>query len=148
MWLRDGRILEENIHPMETLSQTAQQGAASYEQVLRKCIGKATGLDVAVLGVGPDGHVCSLFPGHAALDEEQKWVAAVTDSPKPPSERLTLTLPALRATGHIFVAAVGEAKAEVIRRSLQPDCALPLARVIQQCRSVTLVLDKAAAATL
>jgi 6-phosphogluconolactonase len=77
-------------------------------------------LDVVVLGVGEDGHVASLFPRHALLDERDARVAAVTDSPKPPPRRLTLTPPALADTAHVLVLASGAGKAGAVAAALAP----------------------------
>ena len=85
------------------------EGAAEYSKVVE---GLAP-LDVVVLGVGEDGHTASLFPGHHILNANG-WVAGVRNSPKPPPERVTLTLPALRGARHVLILATGKGKAKAV----------------------------------
>jgi 6-phosphogluconolactonase len=70
--------------------------------------------DITMLGVGPDAHVASLFPGHAGVKALNASVIAVRDSPKPPAERLSLTLPAINASKRVWVVASGTDKAEAV----------------------------------
>ncbi|HSD29140.1 MAG TPA: 6-phosphogluconolactonase, partial [Vicinamibacteria bacterium] len=94
----------------------------------------------------PDGHVCSLFPGHPVLAETSLWVAPVSDSPKPPPGRITLTRRALAEAELVCVAAFGEAKAVVVRAALEdPLSPLPVAIVAREARRVLFLLDPAAA---
>ncbi|MGC4116528.1 MAG: 6-phosphogluconolactonase [Myxococcales bacterium] len=79
-------------------------------------------LDVALLGMGEDGHVASLFPGRAA---EGELVAAVLDSPKPPPRRITLTLPMLQTAKSVILLATGEGKRAALQRLLKGEPALP-----------------------
>lgn len=76
--------------------------------------------DIVMLGVGPDGHVASLFPGHPALDVDDRIALAVTDSPKPPPERITLSFGALNRTRAVWFVVSGEAKAEAVARARKP----------------------------
>jgi 6-phosphogluconolactonase len=104
------------------------------------------GLDVTILGVGPDGHIASLFPGHPALEVDDVCLA-VHDSPKAPAERLSLTLPVLRTVRYTFVLAEGSKKAEVLRRAWHGDPDLPLGR-LQPAGDAHWILDPDAAAEL
>jgi len=83
-------------------------------------------LDVALLGMGEDGHVASLFPGHAALSA-RGLVAMVKDSPKPPPWRITLTLSALRTATTTVLLVVGETKRRAVTRLAHGDRSLPAA---------------------
>lgn len=72
-------------------------------------------LDLILLGCGPDGHTCSLFPGHGLLAEKMQLVAAIRDSPKPPPRRITITFPMLAQASNIAFVAEGEGKAPIIK---------------------------------
>src|SRR5699024_7350984 len=70
------------------------------------------GFDLHLLGMGGEGHINSLFPHTDAVREQEEFVVAVHDSPKPPSERLTLTLPAIAKAKHVWLLVAGEEAAE------------------------------------
>jgi 6-phosphogluconolactonase len=99
--------------------------ASSYEKcVLRPLLEKSNGtLDCIVLGFGPDGHTCSLFPNHPSVsphrESQQSLVIAVKDSPKPPPRRITLTLPVINASKCIIVCGAGSSKKDVVRHCFQ-----------------------------
>ena len=102
------------IHEVPSTTDVADVGAAAaaYDRALREHgIGA---FDVLVLGVGPDGHCASLFPGHPALDVSDAEAVAVTDSPKPPAERVSLTFEALNRSRHVWFVVSGEDKADAV----------------------------------
>lgn len=80
---------------------------------------------IAVVSIGPDGHVASLFPGHQALAEQRASVIAIADSPKPPPARITWTLPLLLQCPRILLVAVGADKHSAVERVLARDTSLP-----------------------
>ena len=83
--------------------------------------------DIVLLGMGPDGHTCSLFPGHPVLGVSEAPVAPVRGSPKPPPERVTLTLPVLRRARFTQLLVTGADKHDALARTLAGDPSLPLA---------------------
>jgi 6-phosphogluconolactonase len=100
-------------------------------------------LDVLILGVGDDGHICSLFPGHAALREESARVVVIEDSPKPPPRRLSLGLQYVLRSRHIWIVAVGERKRPVLQRAIKRAAmTTPVDLVVAQGRSVTIFTDQ------
>ncbi|KAF5828743.1 hypothetical protein DUNSADRAFT_17121 [Dunaliella salina] len=92
--------------------------------------------DLILLGLGPDGHIASLFPNHPALAITDRWIAPVSNSPKPPPERITFTLPVINAAKEVIVVAGGESKAEIVQRVLEVQ-ALPGALPAQLVRPKT-----------
>ena len=106
-------------HPMPaTLGPS--EGAIEYSRELG-----ATVLDVCHLGMGPDGHTASLFPNHPLLDAHGV-AAGISDSPKPPPERITLTLPKINESRRIVLLVTGEGKSEALARVMAaPDRMYP-----------------------
>jgi 6-phosphogluconolactonase len=97
-----------------------EAGAADYADELGD-----TSIDVLVLGMGPDGHTASLFPNHPALLAEGS-VIGIHDAPKPPPERITLTLPRINVAGRIVLVVTGAAKREALARVMAgPDDGTP-----------------------
>lgn len=114
--------LAENIHRMPTELLQPETAAQDYEKTLRDFWrNELPCFDLIQLGLGPDGHLLSLFPNSPLLREKNRLVAVVTDSPKPPPTRLTLTLPALNHAAQIHFFVTGAEKAEALRATLEGD---------------------------
>jgi 6-phosphogluconolactonase len=129
----------------------AGDAAEAYRAALATLptVGGVPRLDVVWLGVGEDGHCLSLFPGRPELEVTDRLVVAVHDSPKPPPDRISLTLAALAGTGRLLVLAAGAAKAPAVARARAGDDRLPVTRAVGTVRaaggSITWLLDQAAA---
>jgi len=125
--------------------------ATDYQQRLLETLGPDLRLDMLLLGMGPDGHTCSLFPGHALLSEPEpsaggRIVAPITDSPKPPPCRVTLTLPVVNSAKCCVFACVGQSKADMVNKILGIKEDFPATRVQpQEPGEVVWILDKGAA---
>jgi 6-phosphogluconolactonase len=146
LWLDRVAADTRRVHRMQGEREDLEAAAAEHERELLGVLGDPPRLDLVILGAGPDGHVCSLFPGHPALRERSRWVVALPDSPKPPPRRLTLTLPALLQALEVVVMATGAAKASVVRAALEDAASdLPLALVARGAAKTLFLLDEEAA---
>ncbi|KAG9101485.1 suppressor of los1-1 [Ceratobasidium sp. UAMH 11750] len=130
------RIPEKNIHAIDTsLLDDAEEAADAYEKILilefaQKDSARFPVFDLILLGMGPDGHTCSLFPGHELLTESDRWVAPIEDSPKPPPRRITFTFPVLNHASKCVFVASGEGKQEMLKQVIDhPEEGLPSSRV-------------------
>jgi 6-phosphogluconolactonase len=102
----------------------ARRDAAVYAARLVDAMGSAPAFDLAILGLGPDGHTASLFPGDPALGEAEA-LTALSRAPEPPFLRMTLTYPALAGARRTLFAVAGAGKAEIVRRLAAEDPSLP-----------------------
>ncbi len=145
--LAGGEIAPERVHRM--LGELGpEQGAAAYAKELSEHVPSVDGLpvlDLVVLGIGPDGHVASLFPGAATLDAGEEAVClGVSDSPKPPPRRITLSLAVLLAARGCLLLATGASKADAVDAMLgQPTRHVPASLLRRERLAV--ICDDAAA---
>jgi len=105
-----------------------EEGLKSYWTDVAESSASYGMADCLILGLGPDGHTCSLFPGHPALEVSDRWTTYIPDSPKPPPERITLTFPFINKAASIFVVGVGQAKWDILKK-VQSGEDLPIGRV-------------------
>jgi 6-phosphogluconolactonase len=137
------------VHPMAAADavDTPEEAAERYAAELARAAGGSgvPAFDLLLLGIGEDGHVASLFPGNPGLEAEGTAVG-VRDSPKPPPERVSLTMPAINAATAAWIIASGEGKAAAVDEALSKGD-LPAGRVKAQGHTRWLI-DKDAAVQL
>ena len=120
-----------SLHRFPTADMSVEEAANVFNSQIESLFGPlgetAPVFDVVILGMGPDGHVASLFPGR---QQAQAWIIAEKASPKPPSERLSFSYQALNRSRAVVFLASGSAKAEVAKCAIQDEaCDLPAAKV-------------------
>ncbi|KAI9124867.1 hypothetical protein K1719_004194 [Acacia pycnantha] len=154
-------IVPSHVHSIND-SMSAEEAADDYEFVIRQLvktrvvnvseISDCPRFDLILLGLGPDGHVASMFPNHPALNEREEWVTFITDSPKPPPERITFTLPVINSASNVAVVVTGDSKAEAVRLAIDdvgPEGPLIPARMVHPGKGkLVWFLDKPAASKL
>ncbi|QNJ90295.1 6-phosphogluconolactonase [Mycolicibacterium fluoranthenivorans] len=140
-------IPSANVHAIAAsdgeFGDAIEDAAAAYEALL------PTEFDVHLLGMGGEGHINSLFPDTDAVRETSRLVVAVTDSPKPPPRRITLTLPAVARAREVWLVVAGAEKADAVAAALGGAAAVdvPAAGAVGKEKTVWL-LDEAAATKL
>ncbi|XP_038999471.1 probable 6-phosphogluconolactonase 1 [Hibiscus syriacus] len=154
-------IVPSHVHSIND-SVSAEEAADDYMFVVRQLvktrmvsvsdISDCPKFDLILLGMGPDGHIASLFPNHSALDETDEWVTFIIDSPKPPPERITFTLPVINSASNVAMVVTGESKAEAVHLAIDNighDRPLLPARLVQPTKGkLVWFLDKLAASEL
>jgi 6-phosphogluconolactonase len=136
----------QQVHRMRAEAPDLDVAARTYEEELRATFGvsgsRPPAFDLIWLGMGPDGHTASLFPGSAGLHEKDRWVVA-TWAPGPAAWRMTLTFPVLSAAREAMFVVLGADKAPALRAIRAGRRDLPAARV--HARRTLWIVDAAAA---
>ncbi|CAN6199735.1 unnamed protein product [Urochloa humidicola] len=157
-------ILNSHVYSIND-NATVEDAATDYEFIIRQLVKVRTigvsesndcpKFDLILLDMGSDGHVASLFPNHPALELKDDWVTYITDSPRPPPERITFTLPVINSASNIAIVATGDDKAKAVHLAVSdgtegPDAttSLPARMVHPTDGKLVWFLDKAAAASL
>jgi 6-phosphogluconolactonase len=128
-------------------------GAEDYTAQMQDAFGGAPEFDLLLLGIGPDAHLASMFPGQETLQERSRLVRAVPEAGfEPYVPRITLTFPALACARQVLVVATGSSKADAVAKAFGPEATptpqAPASMLVEHVRSLTVLLDRDAAAQL
>ena len=141
-----------NIFPVPTVGGTPESAAESYAETLAEQLGETPRFDLILLGMGPDGHTASLFPGHPEPSAPaDRLVIAVHDAPKPPPTRISLTYKTLNTAANILFLVAGADKSAALSEALRGPrhvARLPTQGVRPEQGSLTWLVDQAAASDL
>lgn len=144
--LPQGFPLNEELLKGDYEKVSSAEFAADYQKRLEERLGPKPALDIALLGMGPDGHTCSLFPGKEMLKEEKLYISSLDDSPKPPPRRISFTKPALALADQIVFFAAGAAKKDAIHGIFKDeDESYPTKQVIDVAKHQVVFLTDPAA---
>jgi 6-phosphogluconolactonase len=105
------------------VAKSIDEAVADYDLALEN-----VDIDLNVLGLGPDGHVASLFPGVADIDDQRR-VFAITDSPKPPAARVSFTMSLINSAQEVWIVAAGEGKSDAVTKIIEGDLSIPASYV-------------------
>ncbi|KAK6155518.1 hypothetical protein DH2020_009766 [Rehmannia glutinosa] len=155
------KIPKQNIYPIH-YSCSAHEVACDYESRLKTLVQNkviptsACGFpkfDLMLLGIGPDGHIASLFPNRPQRYERKHWVTSILDSPKPPPQRITMTFPVINCASNIAMVVTGKELADPVAKTLGgfvgPPPPIPCSELEMEAEGeVTWILDKGAASKL
>jgi 6-phosphogluconolactonase len=108
--------LLDRVAPGSVHRIAGELGPDEAAELYSRVVAPLAPLDVVLLGAGEDGHTASLFPGHPEV-QMQGWAVGVRNAPKPPPDRVTLTLPALQGARRVIVLATGAGKADAVARA-------------------------------
>lgn len=153
-------IPENQIYAIDD-SLDAEHAADEYETRLKDLVEKGVveispqtkfpRFDLMLLGMGHDGHLASLFPHHPLLNEKERWVTFIKDSPKPPPVRITFTFPVIDASAYIFMVVAGTGEVDAVKKALEDNSSndlLPVQMVKLENGEFIWFLDKLAASKL
>eukprot|EP00252_Welwitschia_mirabilis_P001479 TRINITY_DN11344_c0_g1_i2.p1 TRINITY_DN11344_c0_g1~~TRINITY_DN11344_c0_g1_i2.p1 ORF type:complete len:314 (-),score=48.98 TRINITY_DN11344_c0_g1_i2:54-863(-) len=120
-------IKREHIYPISD-AHSAEKAAENYEATLQNLVNSGIlaktenfpVFDIMLLGMGPDGHVASLFPNHPQVHETKKWVTYINDSPKPPPKRITFSMPVINSAKDVSMVLCKPDKAASLSKVFAP----------------------------
>jgi 6-phosphogluconolactonase len=144
LFLQPAGVTSPHVHRMQGELVDLDEAARRASHELSLVAGSPPRIDIALVGVGEDGHVASLFEGGPGFVAGESHVIAIDDSPKPPPRRLTMTLPVLANAALVIVAGFGQSKARVVHHAMHDaGSSMPVGRLLRSASSSMVLLDSA-----